>query len=178
MTRLARTFSATSRASSPPWTSAARQVRALFPEERPSVRIEGVIRSRKTRCVDRESDSQHVLRRPRGVLLLPERPQHRRACRPTRGRGRRRGEKGAGALPPGRVAFVHALVRPAPPPPSRTHWTRLVPPPVLTGHVSSPRSVAYAMLRLRLPLPDALARVRAVAEERQGVVASATNVSG
>jgi hypothetical protein len=28
-------------------------------------------------------------------------------------------------------------VRPAPPPPSRTNWTRLVPPPVLTGHVSS-----------------------------------------
>ena len=24
-----------------------------------------------------------------------------------------------------------------PPPPSRTDWTRLVPPPVLTGHVSS-----------------------------------------
>ena len=26
---------------------------------------------------------------------------------------------------------------PAPPPPSRTNWTRLIPPPVLTGHVSS-----------------------------------------
>ena len=26
---------------------------------------------------------------------------------------------------------------PSPPPPSRTDWTRLVPPPVLTGHVSS-----------------------------------------
>jgi hypothetical protein len=30
------------------------------------------------------------------------------------------------------------LVAPPPvPPPSRTNWTRLVPPPVLTGHVSS-----------------------------------------
>ena len=28
-----------------------------------------------------------------------------------------------------------------PPPPSRTEWTRLVPPPVLTGHVSRPRFV-------------------------------------
>jgi len=27
--------------------------------------------------------------------------------------------------------------RPVPPPPSRTDWTRLVPPPVLAGHVSS-----------------------------------------
>jgi hypothetical protein len=139
MTRLARTFFATSRASSPPLTSAVRQVRALFPEERHSVRIEGEIRSRKTRCVDRESNSYYVLRRPRGVLLLPERPQA--AARALFGRssaahGRRGGDTAGGA----KKALVHC-------------------------HQGVSRSctlcVAYAMLRLRLPLPDALARVKA-----------------
>ena len=31
---------------------------------------------------------------------------------------------------------AHAPLKPHPPPPSRTNWTRLVPPPVLTGRVS------------------------------------------
>jgi hypothetical protein len=34
------------------------------------------------------------------------------------------------------VRPVNRLVESAPPPPSRTNWTRLVPPPVLIGHVS------------------------------------------
>ena len=33
-------------------------------------------------------------------------------------------------------AYLHTVASP-PPPPSRTDWTRLVPPPVLTGRVSS-----------------------------------------
>jgi hypothetical protein len=40
---------------------------------------------------------------------------------------------GAGQLRPVRAAACHH----APPPPSRTNWTRLVPRPVLTGRVSS-----------------------------------------
>jgi hypothetical protein len=34
------------------------------------------------------------------------------------------------------VASFDLAVRPTPPSPSRTNWTRLVPPPVLIGHVS------------------------------------------
>ena len=40
----------------------------------------------------------------------------------------------------------------APPPPSRTDWTRLVPPPVLTGHVSS-RS-PHGLTRRHTPRPQ------------------------
>jgi hypothetical protein len=46
------------------------------------------------------------------------------------------------------VPFCFAAARP-PPPPSRTDWTRLVHPPVLTGHVSS------IPLRLRAQRPTA-----------------------
>jgi len=49
--------------------------------------------------------------------------------------GGRRGGRGSDA---GSGERTIALVQPPPPlPPSRTNWTRLVPPPVLTGHVSS-----------------------------------------
>ena len=46
------------------------------------------------------------------------------------------------ALPPARPQSVSltlslSLYQPPPPPPSRTKWTRLVHPSVLTGHVSS-----------------------------------------
>ena len=40
------------------------------------------------------------------------------------------------AAPEG-AALVARCAAPTPPPPSRTNWTRLVPPSVLTGHVSS-----------------------------------------
>ena len=36
-----------------------------------------------------------------------------------------------------RVRLLTTAAVPPHPPPSRTDWTRLVPPPVLTGHVSS-----------------------------------------
>jgi len=55
--------------------------------------------------------------------------------RVTTGRGAARGED---RLAP--MAEAHDLIKQVslpPPPSSRTDWTRLVPPPVLTGHVSS-----------------------------------------
>jgi ATP-binding cassette subfamily C (CFTR/MRP) protein 1 len=36
-----------------------------------------------------------------------------------------------------KTSFAVGVGEKVPPPPSRTDWTRLVPPPVLTGHVSS-----------------------------------------
>ena len=39
--------------------------------------------------------------------------------------------------PPLRVCFLTRALAPKPSLPSRTNWTRLVPPPVLTGHASS-----------------------------------------
>jgi hypothetical protein len=51
--------------------------------------------------------------------------------------------------------YTYSLAAPSPPPPSRTDWTRLVPPPVLIGHVSSaPR---------RLPCRTVTARLRSAA---------------
>ena len=51
------------------------------------------------------------------------------------GRPMTRAGSNAGALVPPRVGA--AAFPPLPPPSPRTNWTRLVPRPVLTGHVSS-----------------------------------------
>jgi hypothetical protein len=59
-----------------------------------------------------------LLSSPRSCLLSPLRdPPPRRPARPS--------------------PFVRASPEPPPPPSPRTNWTRLVPPSVLTGHVSS-----------------------------------------
>jgi hypothetical protein len=58
------------------------------------------------------------------------------------------------------VVCLRGQVAPPPflPPPSRTDWTRLVPPPVLTGHVSSPRQPRPILRRAPAqPLPGAIA---------------------
>ena len=69
-------------------------------------------------------------------VLLPPPHAARTDCPPTRAPG-----PGAGPLPGGadvrRRQACNLINAPPPPPaPSRTNWTRLVPPSVLTGHVS------------------------------------------
>jgi len=61
----------------------------------------------------------------------------------------------AAALPAGLLLLVGTVQAPPPPPPSRTNWTRLVSPPVLTGHVSSrPRRASSRRVATRAaPLP-------------------------
>jgi hypothetical protein len=58
------------------------------------------------------------------------------------------------------VMAYNTASRPAAPPPSRTDWTRLVPPSVLTGHVSS-RVQARRPPSLPSPELDALMDQRA-----------------
>ena len=61
----------------------------------------------------------------------------------------------AGVLAPGDEVLEVDGVPPPPPLPSRTGWTRLVPPPVLIGHVSGGRRPrGHAARRGRQPLRD------------------------
>ena len=82
--------------------------------------------------------------RPRGRVRLAVPPRLQRITH----RGARQVRPVvAGELPcpmklPCRHEWLQTQTNDTPPPPSRTDWTRLVPPPELTGHVSSPNQSA------------------------------------
>jgi len=113
---------------------------------------------------------------PSPAATPPERrarATHARAG-PDRAARRRPTVAGRGVGPQGEISGAEAKLRaalvqkdvlerevrvlPPPPPPSRTKWTRLVHPSVLTGHVSSARSRVLRLRRLSLGLCAAVLR--------------------
>jgi hypothetical protein len=96
-------------------------------------------REKDVEAVRREWLAQHrQVPEPRSVARLRRAPRAaRRRHSPTlECRGARWGSPGGGPPPP-------------PPSPSRTKWTRLVPPPVQSGHVSSILQVTTGVARAR-----------------------------
>ena len=74
--------------------------------------------------------------------------------------GARQGARAAGGRAEEAEARA-AATEARPRPPSRTNWTRLVPPPVLTGHVSSPLFSARRWSSTATPPPQAISCRRA-----------------
>jgi len=76
-----------------------------------------------------------------------------------------------------RIVLPGAAPPPPLPPPSRTDWTRLVPPSVLTGHVNRLQARAEELARqvgaLRAERDEALARATQEAQAREKVNAVA-----